>query len=493
MSENERQEDAETAVAVESTEGESSKLAIEVVIDDVGPCRKHVQIKVPRADLDRVLEDAIDELAEKAEVPGFRHGHAPKQLLGKRFKKELADELKQKVLMQSLEQVSEDHDLEPIDEPDIDVAALEIPEEGDFEYEFEVEVRPEFDLPDYASFTLDRPSRDIGDTEIDEYLDQFLFQYGSLEDVEGEASAGDFVQATIDFSHDGKPLHTISDLTIQIKPTLRFQDAELEGFDALMAGVKKDDSKETDLTISAEAESIEMRGETVSATFHVAEVKQMQQPELTKEFLEQLGVETEEALRQEVQKILERQVTYQQRQTARTQMLEKITDSADWDLPEELVSRQVENALHRETLEMQQAGFTTQEIQARENELRQSSVSSTRQAMKEHFILDKIANDEEIDVSPSDIEMEIQMMAMQRGESPRRLRARLQKSGVIENLEAQIRERKAVDILLEKAQYVDVPMDRPEESDVEAVNRSVCVSITSVDSTGEDEEEETDE
>ncbi len=143
-------------------------------------------------------------------------------------------------------------------------------------------------------------------------------------------------------------------------------------------------------------------------------------------------------------------MTYEQRQAVREQVLEKITESATWDLPEQLVRRQVENALRRTILEMQQAGFTTREIQARENKLRQNAVSSTRQALKEHFILDKIAEKESIEVVPADIETEIRLMAVQRGESPRRVRARLEKTGMIENLEAQIRERKAVDIILDR-------------------------------------------
>ena len=184
---------------------------------------------------------------------------------------------------------------------------------------------------------------------------------------------------------------------------------------------------------------------------------------------------SEEELRDEIRGMLQRQVTYDQRQACRRQVLEKITESATWELPESLVSKQTENAMRREILEMQQAGFTTQQILARENELRQKSISTTRQALKEHFVLDRIATKEQIEVSPIDIESEINMMALQRGESPRRVRARLQKSGVIENQEAQIRERKAVDFILRSAQFEDVPAPSTSPADdVQALSMSVC-------------------
>ena len=106
--------------------------------------------------------------------------------------------------------------------------------------------------------------------------------------------------------------------------------------------------------------------------------------------------------------------------------------------------------------------------------MRQQAVSSTRMALKEHFVLDKIAIEENIEVTPAEIDAEITMMAMQRGESPRRVRARLLKSGMAENLDAQIRERKAVDVILERAEFEDYEPEQVDESRVSAVPHSVC-------------------
>ena len=142
---------------------------------------------------------------------------------------------------------------------------------------------------------------------------------------------------------------------------------------------------------------------------------------------------------------------------------------------------------------MEQAGFTTQQILARENQLRQNAVTSTRQALKEHFVLDKIAEHEKIEVTPVDIESEIQMMAIQRGENPRRVRARLIKSGVIENLEAQIRERKAVDVVLKSAVYKDVAVPQTQSDDVQALSISVCGTSSVVVSPKDDVEDLDDE
>ena len=155
----------------------SVQMALDVEITSSGPCLRHVVVRVPRGDIEAMHELAVGELVNTAEVPGFRTGHVPNGLIAKRFRRELSDEVKQKVLVGSLEQLAEDHDLQPINEPNLDVDMIEIPEEGDFEYEFDVEVRPEFDLPDYKGLTIDRPVREVSDEDVDSYLDQFLLQY----------------------------------------------------------------------------------------------------------------------------------------------------------------------------------------------------------------------------------------------------------------------------------------------------------------------------
>ena len=457
-------------------EGGSLKMSLDVEITESGPCLRHVVVKVPRADIDAVHDVAVGELSDSAEVPGFRKGHVPAGLIAKRFRRELADEVKQKLLVGSLEQLAEDHDLEPINEPNLDVDMIEIPEEGDFEYEFDVEVRPEFDLPDYKGLTIDRPVQEVTDEDVDAYLQQFLLQYAHFHDHDGPAETGDTVVVDLAFTHGGETVRTIEEAMLELRSLLRFQDAELEGFDELMAGVAAGEERTGEITVAAEADNVAMRGETLGVTFSVTAVKKTHLPELDAEFLDRLGVEDEDALKDALRGTLERQAEFGQRQNTRSQVLERITESADRDLPEELVTKQTENALRREILEMQQAGFTPQEIQARENEIRQHAISTTRQAIKEHFVHDRIAEEEELEVDGSDLDTEIQLMAMQSGENPRRLRARLIKSGMIENLEAQVRERKSIEVILEHAEFNDVEGEPLVRDPVATIDQSVCHS-----------------
>ncbi len=485
--------ETDESVAVQDSEAQELKLDLQFTIDKAGPCKKHVKITVPRSDLDRVLDSQIGDLVSSAEVPGFRPGHVPAALIRKRFKTELAERVKQHVLLRSLEQLSQDDSIDPINEPDLDVDGIELPDEGDFSFEFDVEVRPEFELPEYKGLNIRRPVRELTDEVVEAHTQDYLEQYAQLVPVDEPARLGDSVIVDVAFTHKGQPLREFKEVTLQVRPTLRFNDAELQGFDKLVVGAQADDVREADLTISMESEQIEMRNETVQARFTILDVKRLEMPELDEEFFSRVGATDAEDLRHQFRKMLERQLAYQQRQAVRDQVLNRITASAEWDLPEDLLRKQTENAMRREILELQQAGFTESEVRAREAELRGNSLSTTRRNLKQHFILDRIAEQENVEVTSSDIEMEVTMMAIQSGENPRRVRSRLIKSGLIENLEAQIRERKAVDVVIDAAQFTDEPLPAASERDVEGVNRWICGGIADTDVNRSDEAETSDE
>src|SRR5579863_4517644 len=220
-------------------------MELHVEIKKSGPCKKHVNVRVPRKEIERFYEETVKEYTSTTAIPGFRVGHVPSKLVEKRFRSELAAKIKQRVLVESMEQLSGNKDLDPINEPDLDVEAIELPEEGDFEYEFDVEVRPEFDLPNYDGLTIQRPLREITDSDVERQIENFLSQYGQLVPQEAAIEAGDVISASLESEHDGKKLLEVSDVSIHVRPVLRFTDAELNGFDKLIIGASAGDVRET--------------------------------------------------------------------------------------------------------------------------------------------------------------------------------------------------------------------------------------------------------
>ncbi len=144
-----------------------TRLDLDVQISDVGPCKKHLKVTIPRTDVEKQFNESLGEMTKEAVVPGFRPGRAPRQLVEKRFRKQVAGQVKSTLLMASLEQLDEEHKLNPITQPDLDVDAIELPDDGPMVFEMDVEVRPDFPLPAYKDLTLESPVKTIGEADID--------------------------------------------------------------------------------------------------------------------------------------------------------------------------------------------------------------------------------------------------------------------------------------------------------------------------------------
>src|SRR5437016_4242844 len=128
----------ETLVASQEDEaGESApeaeakkKLELDVEITVAGPCKKHVKVAIARAEVDRQFEESLGSVKKEAAVPGFRPGRAPRSLVQKRFRKEVAGQVKSALLMATLEQIEEDYKLNAIAQPNLDVEATNIPDDA---------------------------------------------------------------------------------------------------------------------------------------------------------------------------------------------------------------------------------------------------------------------------------------------------------------------------------------------------------------------------
>jgi len=456
----------------EEKEEEKIPLTLEVDIQERSACERHVTVKVSRADIDRFFDKEFSELVESAQVPGFRPGHAPRRLIERRFRKDTAEKVKTSLLMASIEQISEEHDLSAISEPKFDLEAVELPDEGPMTYEFDLEVRPTFDLPQWKGLTIERPVKEFTDQDVDAALRNLLAQHGQLMPYDGPAETGDYVSTALTFTCEGQVISSAPEELIRIRPVLSFRDGRIEKFDELMKGVRAGEGRTGQAVLSEDAPNEALRGKTVTAQFDIQEVKRLQLPEMTPEFLDSIGgFESEAELRDAVRDNLRRQLNYHQRQRAREQIASALTVSATWELPPDLLKRQSERELSRAVLELQRSGFSDAQIRAYENDLRQNSLRVTAKALKEHFILERIAEEENIEEVPEDYDHEIELLAEQSGETPRRVRARLEKAGRMDVLRNQIIERKVIDRILEFAKFRDVPW-QPEGAEVEAVDRA---------------------
>ncbi len=472
---------ADEADAEAAAEEERIPLKLDVKIDRTGACQRHVTVTVPREDIERYFDKQFKELMPTAAVPGFRAGRAPRKLVEHRFRKDVSDQVKGSLLMDSLSQVTDEQKLAAISEPDLDVTAVELPDDGPMTFEFDLEVRPEFDLPQWKGLTIEQPTTEFSSADIDQELRRVLASRGRLAPFDGAAANGDFITANITFKDGDAVVSEAPEQSVRIAASLSFRDGKIDGFGKAMVGVKAGETRKMPVQISDGAENESLRGKKISAEFNVLEVKKLELPELTPEFLSEMGgFDSEGDLRDAIKANLERQLTYHQNQRVRQQVTALLVAAADWDLPPEMLRRQSKRELERAKLELRRSGFSDEQILAHENRLRQSTMENTARALKEHFILERIAEEEKIEDEPDDYDNEIELIAAQSGESPRRVRAQLERQDLMDVLRNQIVENKTIKMILAEAKFKDVPFV-PEKADTESLELAIA---------GDDEESE---
>jgi len=323
----------------------------------------------------------------------------------------------------------------------------------------DVEVRPEFPLPAYKALTVNRPVKTLTEADVDAQLKLFLERYAQMvPKLDGGAEIGDYLTADLTFHRDGQVYNEVKEIQFRLQPELRFQDGSVPDVGDTLKGIKPGESRETEARIGSGSADPNLRGGTIRVTFHVHDLKQIRLPEVNAAFLSSIGFDKLEELREALREILERRLKSQQRQAIRREIMDKLIAETPFDLPADLVARQEKSTVRRLVMEMKQEGLNENEIRAREAQIRANAKESTQRSLKEFFILAQIAEAEDIKVEEEDFDVEIEAIAARSDESPRRVRARVEKEGLADAVASQILERKALDRIFDYVKYLEVPL-----------------------------------
>ena len=217
------------------------------------------------------------------------------------------------------------------------------------QFEMDVEVRPEFALPAYKALTVKRPVKTITEADVDAQLKPFLERYAQIvPKLEGGAEIGDFVTADLRFHRDGQTLNEVKEIQFRLQPELRFQDGSVpERRRKPWSGSSPARAARPRPRSAPGSADPSLRGQTIQVTFQVHDLKQLRLPEVNAAFLDSIGFESQDELREALREILERRLKSQQRQAIRREILDQLLAETPFDLPADLVARQEKSTIRR--------------------------------------------------------------------------------------------------------------------------------------------------
>lgn len=433
-----------------------------VKVEDAGPARKRLTIEIPADRIDSKVAENFDQLKGEAALPGFRQGHVPMSLLKKRFTEDVKSEVCSQLVAESYSQAIEENSLRVLGEPDIqDIDDLELPENGPLEVIVEIEVVPDFELPDLKGIEIKKPTIEVTDDKIDAEVERICEMQGSVVDVEDGAKERDGMVALVEIrSAEGEVLETFDETSIYVSGEERkFKGVVagilVEDLGKSLQGKKVGDNVTVKTTGPDQHENEQIRGAEITIEIKINKVQRQVPAELAT-VLETTGFEDEKALRDQISFSLEQRLSQQQATIMQRQVVDALLDAVDFELPEQVSSQQSYQIFQRRAVELLQQGVQQQQIEEHLAELRDASAVQAQRELKTLFIMDKVAEALDVEVTGEEVNGQVAMMAMQSGRRPERVREQMQRSGQLDQLFVQIRERKAVEKLLEEAKVVEV-------------------------------------
>jgi len=426
-----------------------------VAVEDAGTLKKKVTVTVPRERITAKFDEMYGELGHSAQIPGFRIGHAPRRLVEKRFGREVGKDVRNGIIGESIGQAMKQAELSTLGEPEMDLEAIELPDNGDLAYSFEVEVAPEFDLPETKGIPVDKPALEVTDEQIDEHVERFRMSRAKFEPTDNPAAVGDLVSVDVVLTAEGCDDVKREDLSLRVGPGQIEGLAIVELGDALV-GKAAGETAAVKATAATVHPHEPWRDKEVTATLTIKQVTARILPELNDEFAEQVGFDSLDDLRKFISAQLAGNLAAETQRAMRNQICQHLLDAVQFDLPEGVVARHTQRALQRRYVDLLQRGIPREQIDENLTELQADAATQATTELKLTFILGKVADAAEVEVSEDEINSHIARMAAQYNRRPERLRQELTQDGTIEQVAIAIREQKALDKLLEDAVVTEV-------------------------------------
>jgi trigger factor len=424
---------------------------VEVKIEDVAVCRKKLSITLSREEIAAKMDERFRELEREAVVPGFRPGRAPRRLVEKRFHDAVTEEVRVKLASESLQKAFEEQKLDVIGDPDVDPDGIQMPADGPMTFSVELEVRPEFELPDYVGIPVDVKPPEIGDKDVEQALQHLRESHGKLEDVpaDGEAKANDIVTADLTIQSGETMIVDRQNVRLPVA-AIAIEGLRLETLPEVLAGAKAGESRSLEITIPDDFEKESLRGKPAEVRVKIASMQRIALPD-DAAILKEADYEDMDSLKSALRRQLLAQSDNTHRQMQEGAIQTWLMEKIPFELPADLVKRHATSLLQRQVMNLQYRGVPVEEIEKRLGDIQSATQEQAATDLKLHFILDKIAKKENVEATDAEVDARLRFIAAQYGRRDDRLREEMEHEGTLDNLRVQIREDKVTRMLLEKA------------------------------------------
>jgi trigger factor len=440
-------------------------------VEELSPTRVRLSVEVSFEELKPSLDKAYKEVAQQARIPGFRPGKVPPRVIDMRIGRgAVLTEAVNDALPEFYSKAVQEAEVFALGQPEVEITQLDDGKELTFTAE--VEVRPKFELPDFASLAVTVDNAEVGDGDIDEYLNNLRERFASLKTAQRAAETGDFTTIDLSASLNGELIEDAqaTGLSYEIG-----SGTMLEGLDEALAGLSAGEST----TFKSELAAGEGEGQESDVTVTVQSVKLKELPPLDDDFA-QLASEfdTLEELRDDTRKQLERVKKLQQATQARDKAVDAVVDAVEMPLPEKFTEHELSHARENIDNQLTQMQMSKEDyltsLEKTEEEFDADLVEQSQRSVKVSFVLDELVRTENLEVNQAELSYFVADQAQRMGVSPEFFARQLTESGQVGVAITEVLRGKAATIAAERVKVTDEAGNEIDvKSQVEALNADV--------------------
>ena len=407
--------------------------------------KREIEVEVPPEEVARETEALIQKYQKVARLPGFRRGHVPPSIIRQRFAADIKNDVVDALVPRYFRKETDKLGLIPVSQPR--VTDLHVHEGEPLRFKASFEVMPTIRPEGYKELRADKPAVSVTDEEVEESLNSVREQHAAFTSVEGRPLAeGDFAQVSLDGQPkdgEGQPVH-MDDILVEIGGKNTMPE-----FNENLRGVPAGEERSFDVNYPEDSADKRLAGKTFKYTVKVLSIKQKSLPELNDQFAKELGeFASLDEVRQRIREGMEAERKHAAEHEAKDKLVAELVKRNEFEVPEALVERQVDIRLERGLRALAAQGMKPEDIKKMDlNRLRAGQREQALQEVKASLLLDKIAEEEKIEVSDEEIDREVEALAKQSKQTPEAIRARLTRDGALDRIRNRIRNEKTLDFL----------------------------------------------
>ena len=419
-------------------------------LTDLSQCRKNIDIEIPLEVVDAEITHIAQEFARKARVPGFRPGKAPLTVVKTRYRDEIVSEMMQHLMPKYFGDAIDERKLDVIQTTEhfdsVDYSAGK-----PLKFKASFEVYPELNVSNYEGIPVAEVSAHVEDTEVEAALKKLQEDMAELAPVDEDrpVQEGDFAEISYSgtIQNSEEPPVTGQKAVAEIGGRTTVKE-----FTENLLGARSGEEKKFTVEYRPDYPEQKLAGKSVEYTVKVDGIKTKEMPELNDEFAQRFGeYKTLDELRVKFRQDLEKHKREHAQEQMREKMLEWLEDNNDFEVPASLVERQLQIRVQRLFRDLSRQGINPQRLDVDWAKIREDQHHQAIRDVKGSLILDYISEKEDIDVADAELDAEIEKIATETNRPKEKVSEVLSRDSGLERLRSQIRNKKTLDLLQEKA------------------------------------------